>query len=134
MNGDGKLLNLKTGVEYPEASAKAQCTAENKTWDGTASHKFTVRVTGDSYTVKIDGYTVGTGTNESYGGGRVYVGSSANGVVFSKVAAVSLLDQTKFTPYYTSNVKDAADGKTTFEKEDFSKRWSVNSAAERSVF
>lgn len=128
VNGNGKLLNLKTGVEYPEASAKAQCTAENKTWDGTASHKFTVRVTGDSYTVKIDGYTVGTGTNESYGGGCVYVGSSANGVVFSKVAAVGLLDQTKFTPYYTSNVKNAADGKTTLEKEEFSKRWSVNSA------
>ena len=127
VNGDGKLMNVKTGELYAAASAKAQAEAAGKTWDPTGMHSLTIRMVDKAFTVKIDGYTVATGQNDSYAAGRIYVGASAAGISFNKIDAVSLLDTSIFTPYYTDSMKGAAAGTATYAQENFSKRWSINS-------
>lgn len=128
INSDGKLQDVKTGALYAEASAKAQAEAAGKLWDAAGTHTLSIRMIGHAFSVTVDGYTVGTGVNDSYAGGRIYVGASAAGITFREIRAVNLMDTTVFTPYYTESMKGAANGTTAYTQEDFSKRWSINSS------
>ncbi len=126
VNGDGKVMNVKTGELYETASAKAQTEAAGKAWDAVGMHTLHIRMVGTAFTVTIDGYTVAAGQNDQYTGGRIYVGASAAGISFNKIEAVQLLDTSVFTPYYTGSMKGAAAGTAAYTQEEFSKHWAIN--------